>query len=196
MIGIIGRINDNRITFNKEIIDIINEYDNTPLGIIVDFNNNYEKEFNKIKPLIDMCDKIILQGGNECYKIDLLIAKYLYDKNIPTLGICLGMQTMALAFNGIEEKINNHQSKNKYVHNVIIDKKSKLYEIIKNDNILVNSRHNYCIKQTNLDICGKNDVIEAIEDKNKKFYIGLQWHPESLDDEVSNNIFDYFFSLK
>lgn len=36
-IGIIGRKNDDKITFNKEIIDVINKYNFIPLGIIVDF---------------------------------------------------------------------------------------------------------------------------------------------------------------
>jgi len=193
-IGIIGRLNENKITYNKEIIDVITNYNFTPLGIIVNFNNDPKIEFNKIKHIIDICDGFILQGGNSWYDIDILIIKYLHKKNIPTLGICLGMQTMAIAFNGTEGNIGlTHKSNEKYVHNININKNSKLYSIIKKENISVNSRHKDYIISTNLDICANNEIIEAVEDKNKKFFIGVQWHPESLMDENSILLFNSFF---
>ena len=192
-IGIIGRKNDNKITFNQEIINVIHKYNCIPIGIIVDFDNNPNVEFNKIKNIIDLCDGLILQGGSDYYDIDILITKYLYKNNIPTLGICLGMQTMAMTFNGTMSEIANHNSKSKYVHSINIDKNSKLYNIIKKDKIFVNSRHNSYIINTDLDVSATNNVIEAIEDKNKKFFIGVQWHPESIMDENSILLFNYFF---
>ena len=73
VIGIIGRcrnINErNYLVFNKELIDIIYEYKCTPLGILSDFkSSDYEK-------LIDMCDGIILQGGNDYHHLDEKIIK-------------------------------------------------------------------------------------------------------------------------
>jgi CTP synthase (UTP-ammonia lyase) len=193
-VGIIGRNNDNKITFNKELINIINKYNLKSLGIIVDFENNPNIEFNKIKNLIDMCDYFILQGGNDYYDIDIMIVKYLYNKNIPTLGICLGMQTMAMAFNGTMGNICNHNSNDKYVHDIIINTNSKLYEIIKKENIKVNSRHNSYIINTDLKVSAISNVIEAIEDKNKLFFIGVQWHPESIYDENNKLLFDFLFN--
>lgn len=192
-IGIIGRKNDNKITFNQEIINVINKYNCIPIGIIANFNNNPNIEFNKIKKIIDLCDGFILQGGDNYYDIDILITKYLYKNNIPTLGICLGMQTMAVAFDGNMNKINNHNSKNKYVHQITINKNSKLYDIIKKNKIYVNSRHNSCVLNTNLNISTSDEIIEAVEDKNKNFFIGVQWHPESLMDENSILLFNNFF---
>ncbi len=192
-IGIIGRKNDNKITFNQEVINVINKYNCIPIGIIVDFDNNTNIEFNKIKNIIDLCDGFILQGGSNYYDIDIIITKYLYENNIPTLGICLGMQTMAMTFNGTISEINNHNRKNKYVHYIKINENSKLYNIIKKDKIFVNSRHNSYIVNTDLDVSATNNIIEAIEDKNKKFFIGVQWHPESIMDENSILLFNYFF---
>lgn len=194
-VGIIGRSNSDKITFNKEVIDIIDKYNLVPIGIIVDFNNDVNEEFNKVKVLIDMCNYFILQGGIEYYDIDIKIVKYLYDLDIPTLGICLGMQTMAMAFDGNMNDIDGHYSNNKYVHSINIDENSKLYSIIKKNNILVNSRHHSYIVNTKLFVSSLSNVIESIEDKNKKFFIGLQWHPESIYDENNKKIFDYFFNL-
>ncbi len=193
-IGIIGRKNDDKITFNKEIIDVIKKYDFIPLGIIVDFENNSDNEFIKTKPLIDLCSGIILQGGSDNYDIDIIITKYLHKNNIPTLGICLGMQTMAMAFNGNMGDINNHKSDKLYVHSVDINKDSKLYDILKKDKIIVNSRHKSYIINTDLKVSGQANIIEAIEDNAKDFFIGVQWHPETLMDENSILLFNNFFS--
>ena len=186
-IGIIGRQLDNKITFNQEIINVIYSYNMVPLGIIVNFNN---KKINQIKPLLQKCSGFILQGGENYYDIDVLITKYLYDNDIPTLGICLGMQTMAVLFKGELGKIKKHYNTN---HSIDIIKSSKLHEILNKDTIMVNSRHNDYVIKTNLDIGGYSDVIEAVEEKGKKFFLGVEWHPESLNDENSKLLFDSFF---
>ena len=39
----------------------------------------------------------------------------------------------------------------------------------------------------------EDGIIEALEDKTKKFFIGVQWHPESLlSDKYSIRLFDAF----
>ena len=131
---------------------------------------------------------------------DIKIIKYLYKIDKPTLGICLGMQEMALSLNGQVCKLesNIHNQSSKYVHEIYFNKNSKLFEIIKNDKILVNSRHNYYVIKTNLLITAisNDNIIEALEDPNKKFFIGLQWHPESLKQDLnSQKIFDAFIKI-
>lgn len=63
------------------------------------------------------------------------------------------------------------------------------------EKIKVNSRHGKCIPYTNLSqvAYSEDGIIEAIEDKGKRFFIGVQWHPESLmKDEYSNKLFSCF----
>lgn len=188
-IGIIGRPNDNRITFNQEIINVIYEYGFIPLGIIVDFNSS----FKSLIPLLDKCSGFILQGGGDYFDQDIDIVRYLYEKDVPTLGICLGMQTMAMAFNGQMGAIASHLSSDKYVHDISIIPNTKLYDIMDQSTIMVNSRHKDSILTTDLSISSYHDVIESIEAKDRRFFIGVQWHPESLMDYNSYLLFNAFF---
>lgn len=192
IIGIINRYgkteNENEILYTyKEIIKKIKELNGIPIGInILD-----EKDINNLK----IVNGIILQGGDTYKEEEIEIVKYAYEKNIPILGICQGMQIMGIAACGEIYKVKNHNKKNiKKVHKVIINKNTKLYEILKEKQIIVNSRHSYAIKKTTLEISGKTEdnIIEAIEDKSKDFFIGIEWHPESLEDKNSKQLFEYF----
>lgn len=143
---------------------------------------------------IDKCHGVILQGGDKFNDKLLRIVNFLYDCNVPTLGICLGMQMMGVIFNGKLGQINGHKNKLNYAHEVVISKKSLLYKILKKEKIVVNSRHNDYLVNTDLEVSAKSDVIEAIESKNRDFFLGVQWHPESMIeyDIVSNSLFSYF----
>ena len=171
----------NKILYiNKEIIKIINKNNGIPIGI--DIKNVYE--------IINNIDGFIFQGGNEYPKEEKKLIKYLHKNNIPTLGICLGMQEIAESFDGTLQEIENHQNT---THEINIRQNTKLYDIIKKDKTIVNSRHKFAIKKTNLEISATNEnTIEAIEDKKKDFFIGVEWHPESLNNKDSNNLFIYF----
>ena len=173
-----------------DLITFLRKYEVNVIAIPIVFENS--DEFKKIKETIDLCDGIILPGGSGIRDIDYKITEYLYSIDKPTLGICLGMQIIGKTFNGkIREKVENG------THNIIISEDSLLHKILKETKIKVNSRHeNYIpyIKQLESVAYSENDnILEAVEDKNKRFFIGVQWHPESLIDDVySNRLFDYF----
>ena len=158
-----------------------------PIGITL--TSNY-------KEIINMCDGIIFQGGDNEEEYDLYALRYIYEIDKPVLGICLGMQLMGMLFNGTMIDIDNHKKKLFFAHTVTLSKNSKLYNIFKTNNIKVNSRHKSIIKTTKLKVVGiSNDgYIEAIEDSTKTFFIGVQWHPESMVnyDNTQKNLFKYF----
>ena len=86
-----------------------------------------------------------------------------------------------------------------YVHKVILDEDSLLYKIVGEKEIMVNSRHRYCINGVkNMKVCGMSEdgFMEAIEYSDRKFVIGFQWHPETMYtyDEPSRKIFEYFIN--
>lgn len=150
---------------------------------------------------IKLCDGIILQGGSETDNYESIVAKYCYDNDIPILGICAGQNNVARALGGTTFKIPNpekhHKSFYEYAHNIKIDEKSKFYNIVKTTEMKVNSIHRRAIQNCpmldKVAFCedGYPDVIES---KNKKFYIGVRFHPESLYkiDENMRNIFIKF----
>lgn len=164
---------------------------------------DYNKLINKedIISQIKLCDGIILQGGNANEAFEPFIAKYCYDKDIPCLGICAGQNSVVRGLGGTTCKIPNPEKHNQpnedYVHSVHIDKSSKFYDIVKEEKIIVNSRHKRTIdKCPLLDKVGfcEDSYVDVVETKNKKFYIGVRFHPESLykTDKNMNNIFKCF----
>ena len=186
--------------FRSDLLAFLRKYKEIEvITIPINFKNNEYDELERVEELINSCNGIILPGGSNAYEIDLKIAKYLHEQNIPTLGICLGMQILSLAFDGDIAilKDNRHQSKEEYVHEVKLKRDNKIASILKKNKILVNSRHNEHITTTDLNITAiaPDMTIEAVEDQNKKFFIGIQWHPESLPNDIySKRLFDYFIN--
>ena len=211
-IGVIARPDQTKMgnsiwEIHDDIRKAILKFNGFPI-IIVPTNISYQKqitkkEFLELESLLKCCDGFIFQGGDDFYPFDLKIIGYAYQNNIPSLGICLGMQSMASLFGGTLQKItnsiiNHHQKNQDYVHLVNINLDSKLYKIIKESPIKVNSRHHECITKTDLSIVATSSdhIIEAVEDKEKDFFIGVQWHPESMMeyDIVSKNLLVEFFN--
>lgn len=148
---------------------------------------------------IEICDAIIKPGAVKIFGFDRFIYHHVLQKNIPFLGICAGMQTMA-AHN--KEWIQNQKIENTdithklsdtaYAHEVTL-LPGKLKSIINKDKIMVSSMHSYMVPDSgihNISAIALDGVIEAIENPNCDFNIGLQWHPELMgDDENSKLIF-------
>jgi len=191
VIGIISR--EYHSQTNKKINIVYNDIISSVIkskGVPIGIPNNED-----ITDYLNICQGFILQGGDDINKHNLKIIKILKDRNIPTLGICLGMQEMFYQNNLID--IPNHHINS--LHEIKIKKGTLLHKIIKKDKILVNSRHKSALKDTNLTISSisSDNIIESIEDDKHKFFLGLQWHPENLYniDRNSKKIFDYFIKI-
>ena len=110
---------------------------------------------------------------------------------------------MALATGGSISLENYDYLKEKHfnlsnmeMHDVIIDKDSKLYSMIKKEKFVVNSIHKCKIDNPGVySIKGfaNDNIIELLELNGKGFNIGVQWHPEFITDkEEENQIFKEF----
>ena len=159
-----------------------------------------EEEKEMIRKQIDFCDGVLFPGGFTTSKGEKYILDYVIQNDKPTLGICLGMQI--LGSYGAEALTNepnpegaNHKSEEEYVHYVTLDKESMLYKIIGQERFMVNSRHQYHLIPSDKYVVtslSDDNIVESIEYKDKKFIVGVQWHPENLDDEPSHKIFNSF----
>lgn len=225
IIGIVARIEkvDNPL-YNRNVMSVVEDYRRAIInfnGIPIMIMPTEDIKFSKFKEenyvseklnddikddlvkQIKLCDGILIPGGCKIFEYDKFICKYAIEKDIPLLGICLGMEIMAAVDNcdtKVIEKINNgvnHKSLDTFVHNVRLEENSKLYNIVGNKEFKINSRHICRVTGTkDFDIVGYSDdgIIEAIEYKKNRFAIGIQWHPESIYEESieAKKLFDEF----
>lgn len=148
--------------------------------------------------ILNKCDGIIFQGGSDIYPYHFQILDYCLKNNIPVLGICMGHQIIGLySINSQNEddliKVENHNNKN-LTHKITTSKDSIL-NIILGDIPLVNTRHEYALKEVQepfkITALSEEGIIKGIEyiDENH-FVIGVQFHPEDLKN--TENLYNYF----
>ena len=53
-----------------------------------------EEEKEILQTQIDMCDGILMPGGDKMYEYDRYVTEYVIQSKKPLLGICMGMQLM------------------------------------------------------------------------------------------------------
>lgn len=220
LIGIVGRVGtkDNGV----EIISVFDTYrkaviqaGGNPILILPPQNISYheQKSYSNIPLLLNqekemleyqlsLCDGIVSPGGYMIFNYDRFILEYTYQHNIPTLGICLGMQAMCHNFKQEslikkEACVEHNCPDLNYCHDVLISPDSNLAKIVETKELKVNSLHSHSVKSSGIfqTIGLANDgTIEAIEDPNKQFQLGLQWHPERMItyDENAKKIWNEF----
>ena len=112
----------------------------------------------------------------------------------PILGICRGIQTLAIALGGkvcqdIKQLVKHSQDADRTepTHIVEIKKDSTLYNIYNKEKIFVNSFHHQAVSEPgkHLRTIAKSSdhIIEAVESSEYKQILGVQWHPEWLEEE-------------
>ena len=145
-------------------------------------------------------------------RIELYLLKHAVKDNKPILGICRGIQLINVGMGGslYEDILSQvpsalqHQTYPEHkpdflAHEVKIETGTLLMEILGKNQIQVNSTHHQAIKTVGRDLnpigYAPDGIIEAITIRNVKFGIGVQWHPERLQNfQPMRNLFQAFIS--
>lgn len=133
------------------------------------------------------------------------------ESNKPILGICRGIQIFNVFLGGTlyqdipvqlgtDSLIAHSQASGNAVlsHSIAIKKDSLLFSILAKEYIQVNSFHHQAIKDLapSFEVAGTSpdSLIEAVYLRDRRFVLGVQWHPEHLfhTDEDSYKIFAAF----
>ena len=167
---------------------------------------------NVIVSTLDHIDALLLTGGGDYNPLwageepakglhninatrdlpELLITRLAYNRQIPMLGICRGMQTLAMALGGhvkqdVSSDIKHSQDadRGEATHRVSIEDDSMLAYIYKQATTLcVNSFHHQAVddagQRFRITAKAPDGVAEAMESTEHKPIMGVQWHPEWL----------------
>ena len=123
---------------------------------------------------------------------ELLATRLACNRQMPILGICRGMQTIAIALGGevcqdiphTPQLIKHSQEADRTepTHSVDIEPASALHGIFGTDRIFVNSFHHQAVtspgKGMRITAAAPDGTAEAMESTCHKPVIGVQWHPE------------------
>ena len=165
---------------------------------------------------LDRIDGLILSGGGDYNPLfcgeepsprlhsingerdlpELLITRLAYNRQIPMMGICRGIQTLAMALGGTvrqdigdtEGLIKHSQDAHRSVptHSVSVCDDSVLHHIYGSRTLYVNSFHHQAVGEPGdkfrVVARSSDGVVEAMESTEMKSIIGVQWHPECIDD--------------
>ena len=165
--------------------------------------------------MLDRIDGLMLSGGadiNPLYfgedplpalgeinpkrdRSELLLIQLAYDRQIPMLGICRGIQSLAIALGGTVHQdlrtampeptplLKHDQEMPRGVpsHYVSAEPDSIVARLL-GERFAVNSVHHQAVadpgKRFRTTAYAADGVIEAIESNEKKSIVGVQWHPE------------------
>ena len=173
---------------------------------------------------LDRIDGLILSGGGDYNPLwageepspllhginkerdnaELLITQLAYNRQIPILGICRGIQTLAMTLGGkVKQDISDIASvkhsqdadRSEPTHSVTVEKDSILYSAYKSclspltshlsPLLYVNSFHHQAVSDPGpkfrVVATAPDGVIEAMESSEFKPIMGVQWHPECLE---------------
>jgi putative glutamine amidotransferase len=127
---------------------------------------------------------------------EIALSRAAVERDVPVLAICRGMQVLNVALGGtlvqdIPTQIPGHVDhdsggeRHGHAHDVTVERDSQLFEILGRRAVLpVNSFHHQAVAAlgAGLTVSARADdgVIEAVERRDRRFVVGVQWHPEGF----------------
>lgn len=187
--------------------------------VIPPFVSDTEEAAQLLGQLLDTVDALVLSGGGDINPLllgeepiaqlhsvnperdgqELLLARLAFDRQMPILGICKGIQTLVAALDGTNYqdlwtqaegpwvKHTQDQPRETASHTVRLAEDSILYRLYAGgDTLAVNSFHHQSVRTTGPHLrvvaTAADGITEAVESSEGKPIVGVQWHPEHLPD--------------
>jgi putative glutamine amidotransferase len=173
---------------------------------------------NSLQAVLDRLDGVVLSGGGDVDpvlfgeeahpatreiepdrdRVELTLARWLLERDMPFLAICRGIQVLNVALGGslvqdipsqvpeaLPHSFDRQTTPRDYLaHPVKIDPSSQLARVMQLEGAPTNSWHHQSIKQAadrlQVTAIAPDGVIEAVEVPGQRYAIGVQWHPEWL----------------
>lgn len=137
--------------------------------------------------------------------LELSLYRAARDRGIPVLGICRGLQIMAVAHGGSLHQhipeVTDLQHKEPpltFVEHQARFEPGSVIHGLKGDTAVVNSFHHQAVKDPGtLRITGvaEDGTVEVCEDPSGSWAVGVQWHPEHPDRrELDRPLIDAFLA--
>ncbi len=171
-----------------------------------------------IDEILDKVDGIVLSGGGDIHarffneeldekasfiyefrdEFEIKLCQNALERDMPIFCICRGVQLLNVAIGGtLKQHIDGHvNATDDLTHKIDVVPNSYFTELFGKESFVVNSIHHQALRDIseNVEVLAySNDIIEAIRLKDKKFVVGVQYHPERTYENVeSKKLFDAF----
>lgn len=131
---------------------------------------------------------------------EMELAREVIKMDKPGLFICRGMQLLNVLLGGtliqdIKTCVSHMQKAPSHhpYHDILVKKESLLGSLAGLEVVRVNSFHHQAVETLGYGLetvaQARDGVIEAVEMGEKKFILGVQWHPETMHHPLSFRIF-------
>lgn len=136
------------------------------------------------------------------------LVKKMLELDKPYIGVCRGLHMLNVVTGGSlyqsihsqrEEDVMQHKQTAERTHRshpVKVEKDSRMYEMLQEDEFKVNSYHHQACHEVTEPLRivarAKDGIIEGVESTEHSFVFGFQWHPEEfamVGDEPSKRVF-------
>jgi putative glutamine amidotransferase len=174
--------------------------------------------------VLDLIDGLVLTGGGDLHPEhygaeahtlledanagadvwELALALRARERGVPVLGICRGMQALAVANGGTMVQDLQPEHGHPLIehtpealmgsrHDVLVEDDSRLADVMGTQRFVVNSIHHQAvIDPGSLRATARvGQVIEALESTDAWEAIGVQWHPEKMHEPEQQALFGF-----
>jgi putative glutamine amidotransferase len=138
----------------------------------------------------------VTQVVRERDDFELALVREALQRDLPLLAICRGHQVLNVATGGtliqdipfqLPRAVDHDPERERWetAHEVLVLPGTKLRALVGRDRIAVNSFHHQAVKDLGRSLVvsarsAVDDLIEGIEATDRRFVLGVQWHPEGF----------------